>query len=305
MDAAAPAAARPAAVRALTWLLAGTAAATVVVEVLNWAYAPEGGYGLAVRTGWALLRTVGFLLLIWHLRAGRSGARPFGLILAVTTVFAVGRLVVPRSGPPALPGVVGFAVLLALCVAVVVVLHRPAVAEYLRRPRTRLVVGRGGVARRPVPPRPPVSSWLLTARVAAFAYGPLMLVSALVAVGAVVDGRVEAIPAVLLWIVAGIGTTYAVLLLTFFLLRGARWARVGLVVVTALVLLVDLPLSWWLLGLDGLVRDGGPLVVAAGLALYALSRAARPRTDSRRRRGGASDDLSGAAAEPHGPPRAR
>jgi hypothetical protein len=266
---------RPPVVRALSWLLVVTAAATVVVEVLNWAYAPEGGYGLAVRTGWALLRTVGFLLLIWHVRAGRSGARPFGLILAVTTVFAVGRLVVPRSGAPALPGVVGFAVLALLCVAVVVLLHRPAVAEYLRRPRTRLVVGRGGFSRQPVRARPPVSSWLLTARVSAFAYGPLMLVSALVAIGAVFDGRVEAIPAVLVWIVAGIVTTYAVLLTTIFLLRGVGWARTALAVLTVLVLLVDLPLAWWLLGLDGLIRDGGPLVVAAGLALYALRRARR------------------------------
>ena len=39
--------------------------------------------------------------------------------------------------------------------------------------------------------------------------------------------------------------------------------------------IVSLPLSWWLLGVDGLVRDGGPLVVAALLALYALRRAAR------------------------------
>jgi hypothetical protein len=42
-----------------------------------------------------------------------------------------------------------------------------------------------------------------------------------------------------------------------------------------LVLLVDLPLCGLLLGLDGLVRDGTPLVVSAGLALYALRRASR------------------------------
>ena len=263
--------------RALTWLLAATAAATVLVELLNWAYAPEGGYGLAVRTSWALLRSLGFLLLIWHVRAGRAGARPFGLILAVTTVFAVGRLVVPHSGEPALPGLVGFAVLAALCVAMVAVLYRSAeVAQYLSRPRTRLVVGRGGITRQPVRPRPPVSGWLLTARVAAFAYSPLMLVSALVAVGTVVDGRITAVPAVLIWLAAGIVTSYAVLFASFFLIRGKRWARGGLVVLTVAVLLVDLPLCWWLLGVDGLVRDGGPLVVAAGLACYALWRAARP-----------------------------
>ncbi len=80
-----------------------TAAATVVVEVLNWWYAPEQGFGLAVRTGWAMLRSFGFLLLIGHVRRGRTVARPFGLILAVTTVFAVGRLIVPRQGVPPLP----------------------------------------------------------------------------------------------------------------------------------------------------------------------------------------------------------
>ncbi|HWG99176.1 MAG TPA: hypothetical protein VNV66_07590, partial [Pilimelia sp.] len=128
----------PPAVRVLVWLLAATAAGTAVAEVLNWAYAPEGGLALAVRTSWALLRSVGFLVLIWHVRRGRAGSRPFGLILAVTTVFALGRLVVPRSGEPALPGVVGFVVVFALCAAVVVLLYRSsAVAQFLRRPQRR------------------------------------------------------------------------------------------------------------------------------------------------------------------------
>src|SRR5690242_18601528 len=94
---------RPRVVGVLTFLLVATAAATAVVELLNYWYAPEHGFGLAVRTGWALLRTVGWLILIWHVRRGRAAARPLGLILAVTTIFAVGRLVVPRSGTPPLP----------------------------------------------------------------------------------------------------------------------------------------------------------------------------------------------------------
>ena len=40
--------------------------------------------------------------------------------------------------------------------------------------------------------------------------------------------------------------------------------------VTLAVLAIQLPLSWWLLGLDGLIRDGAPLLAAAGIALYAL-----------------------------------
>jgi hypothetical protein len=264
---------RPPVVRALAWLLAATAVATVVVEVLNWAYAPEGGFGLAVRTSWALLRSIGFLFLIWHVRAGRPGARPFGLILAVTTVFAVGRLIVPRSGTPALPGVVGFAVLVALCAAVVLLLYRsPQVDAHLSRPATRIVLRRDGLRREPAPARRQASGWLLTARVGSFAYGPLMLVAALVAVGAIADGRIEAAPAVALWLVAGFAISYVIFFTALFVLRGHTWARRLLVVLTVAALLVHLPLCWWLLGVDGLVRDGGPLVVAAGLTLYAVAR---------------------------------
>ena len=57
---------------ALTALLLATAAATVAVEVLNYLYAPSHGFGLAVRTGWALLRTLGWLLLIRQVRRDRA-----------------------------------------------------------------------------------------------------------------------------------------------------------------------------------------------------------------------------------------
>ncbi|MFI5926820.1 hypothetical protein ACIA3K_12635 [Micromonospora sp. NPDC051543] len=268
---------RPSAVRALTLLLATTAAATVVVELLNWWYAPEQGFGLAVRTGWAMLRSFGFLLLIGHVRRGRTVARPFGLILAVTTIFAVGRLIVPRQGVPPLPGLLGFAALTALCVAVVWLLYRSsALAEHLVRHRPRLVIDKTGISWRETPPRrPQASAWLLTSRVAAFTYSPLMLVPALVAGGAILDDRLSAVPAVLFWFGAGIAASYAVLFCTAFLMRGKDWARSLLVVVTLGVLAVDLPLCWWLLGLDGLIRDGAPLVAAATLALYGLRRSAR------------------------------
>ncbi|MGC4772735.1 hypothetical protein ACLQ25_27655 [Micromonospora sp. DT44] len=268
---------RPSAVRALTLLLATAAAATVVVELLNWWYAPEQGFGLAVRTGWAMLRSFGFLLLIGHVRRGRTVARPFGLILAVTTIFAVGRLIVPRQGVPPLPGLLGFAALTALCVAVVWLLYRSsALAGHLVRHRPRLVIDKTGISWRETPPRrPQVSAWLLTSRVAAFTYSPLMLVPALVAGGAILDDRLSAVPAVLFWFGAGIAASYAVLFCTAFLMRGKDWARGLLVVVTLGVLAVDLPLCWWLLGLDGLIRDGAPLVAAATLALYGLRRASR------------------------------
>ncbi|SIN33666.1 hypothetical protein [Micromonospora cremea] len=268
---------RPSAVRVLTILLATTAAATVVVELLNWWYAPEQGFGLAVRTGWAMLRSFGFLLLIGHVRRGRTVARPFGLILAVTTIFAVGRLIVPRQGVPPLPGLLGFGALTALCAAVVWLLYRsPTLTGHLVRHRPRLVIDRAGISWRETPPsRPEASGWLLTSRVAAFTYSPLMLVPALAAGGSILDGRLSAVPAVLFWFGTGIAVSYAVLFCTAFLMRGKHWARGLLVVVTVAVLAVDLPLCWWLLGVDGLIRDGAPLVAAAGLALYGLRRAAR------------------------------
>jgi hypothetical protein len=267
----------PSSVRALVALLYAAAAATVAVEVLNWAYAPEQGFGLAVRTGWAMLRSLGFLILVWHVHRGRAGARPFGLILAVTTVFAVGRLVVPRQGVPAPPGVIGFVVLTALCVAVIWLLYRaPSVQEHLVNHPGRLVVDRQGVSwRRSAPGRPPVAAWLITSRIAAFTYAPLMLVPTLVSVGVVFDGRASAAPLVILWLVFGVLVGNLLLPITIFLLRGRRWARTGLVVLTVAVLAVDLPLCWALLGVDGLIRDGAPLAVAAAIALFGLWRAAR------------------------------
>lgn len=266
----------PPAVRAVVWVLGATAAGTAAVEILNWVYAPEGGFGLAVRTGWALLRTLGWLILIWHVRRGRAAARPIGLILAVTTVFAVGRLVVPREGMPPLPGVVGFAALAALCGTVVALLYRhPAVTAHLMRHPAKLVATRQGLQwREAAPRRAPVTGWLITARVSAFTYSPLVLVPCLVSVGELAD-RPQYLLAVVFWFALGIGVSYLVLLTTYFMLRGTSWAARLMVTVTLGVVALDLPLCWLLLGVDGLVRDGAPLVAAALLTLYSLHRAGR------------------------------
>ncbi|MEV4537325.1 hypothetical protein AB0J82_26445 [Asanoa sp. NPDC049518] len=267
----------PPTVRALVALLYATAAATVAVELVNWAYAPEQGFGLAVRTGWALLRAFGFLILVWHVRRGRAGAKPLGLILAVTTVFAVGRLVVPRSGVPPLPGAIGFVLLTALCVAVVVLLYRvPTVGAHLVRHPNRLVLDRRGIGwQEGVPRRPPIAAWTLTARVAAFTFPALMVVPALVALG---DAGLRRLPLVLGWLLFAVVVGNVLLPIAIFLLRDRAWARVSLVVLTIAVLLVDLPLCFVLLGVDGLVRDGGPLLVAAALTLWGV---ARSRTSAR------------------------
>jgi hypothetical protein len=271
-----PPAPAPAQVTLLTWLLGLTAVATVAVELINWWYAEHGGFGLAVRTGWALLRSLGFLILIWHVRRGRAGARPLGLILAVTTIFAVARLVVPKQGFPAAPGIIGFAVIVALCLTIVALLYRSEpLAGWLRNHPRRLVVNRNGFSREEARPQRHVPGWLLTTRVAAFSYGPLMMVPALVAIAEVFDGRLGALPLVAAWLLIAFLTTYAVLFTTFFLLRGKSWARGLMVVLTILVLLVDLPLCWLLLDLDGLVRDGLPLLACAVLACYGLWRAGR------------------------------
>ena len=161
--------------------------------------------------------------------------------------------------------------LVVLCLAVVLMLYRsPSVQAQLSRPATRLTFTRQGITWREVPPVP---GWLLTARVSAFTYSPLMLVPSLVAIGVVADGRVGAIPAIVVWFAASVLVSYAVLFTTFFLVRHKRWARPTLATITVAVLVLHLPLCWYLLGPDGLVRDGGPVLVAAATCLYGLWRA--------------------------------
>ena len=267
---------RPRAVRAATGLLVATAAATIGVELLNLWYAPEHGYGLAIRTGWAVLRTLGWFILIWQVRRARATAKPLGLILAITTVFAVGRLVVPASGLPALPAVLGFATLVALCVAVVVTLYQhPVVRDHLTRYPKRIVLTSDGLGLTDAPPkRGTLTGWAMTARVAAFTYSPLILVPCVISFGELRE-RPEWLLAVLFWLAVGIGVSYAVLLATIFLRKGKPGARRALGWITLFALVVDLPLCYLLLGVDGLIRDGAPLVAAALLTCYSLWRASR------------------------------
>ncbi|GAA2384923.1 hypothetical protein Cme02nite_65680 [Catellatospora methionotrophica] len=277
MSAAAPMTeSRPAAVRVLAVLLALTALATASVEWLNWYYATDGGYPLFVRTAWALLRSLLFLVLIFHLWRGRHGAAPFGLILAVTTLFALARLVVPKQGVPAVPGIIGFGVVVVLCLTVVLLLYRSAsVQEYLARPKLRWWISRDGLTRKPMPPRPQVPGWVLTTRVAVFSYSALMLVACVVSIGRVFSGEVTLLPVVVGWFVFALVVSYSALFLSIFLVKGKAWARWLLVLLTLLVLVMHLPLCLLMLGVDGLVRDGGPLIVAALLALWGLWRAGR------------------------------
>ena len=252
------------ATRRLRAVIAMTAAATILVDLVNLQYAEEGGFGFAVRTIWAMLRALGFLFLMRAVRFGRLGARPFGLILAGTTVFASARLVQPREHgflPPA-PVLVGIAVLSVLCTIVVWQLFRsPAIDSHLTRR----------------PPRRPVPPWALTARVAALSYGALLMVPCLVALGTLFDeprlDRTVAAPLVIAWFVLAIALSFVTSLVSFMMMFGKGWARGVLMLITVFVLLVQPTLCWLLLGLDGLIRDGLALILAALLCLYGLRRA--------------------------------
>lgn len=262
-------------IRLLQILLGATALATVAVELLNWAITDDGGWALLVRTTWALLRSLAFLVLIWQVGRGRASAAPFALILCVTTLFALARLVVPKQGLPDPRGVAGFAIVALLCAIDLILLYRSsALRTHLTQHASRIVFTRKGIDRRPRPPRrAPTPGWILTARVAALSYSPLMLVGAAVALGQVFSGRVTALPLVAGWFAAGFAVSYATLLVVYFLVQGKRWATPALVVVSILVVLVDVPLCFLLLGADGLLRDGGPLLFCVLLALTALARA--------------------------------
>ena len=230
---------RPSAVRVLTILLATTAAATVVVELLNWWYAPEQGFGLAVRTGWAMLRSFGFLLLIGHVRRGRAGGPPVradprghhDLRRRPADRAAAGGAAAARPAR--------LRVLTALCVAVVWLLYRsPAVARAPRpappppghRPARHLLAG-GAAAptagQRLAADQPGGRVHLQPADAGA---GPGGL-------GPSWTGGWPRVPAVLLWFGAGDrGQLRGAVLHRVFLMRGKDWARGSLVVVTVAVL---------------------------------------------------------------------
>jgi hypothetical protein len=255
------------ATRRLRALIAVTALATVLIELFNLGYSDEPGFSLGVRTVWALLRALGFLFLMRAVRYGRLGARPFGLILCVTTVFAVARLVVPRSGSllPGGPVLAGFLILAVLCGLIVYQLYRsPAIAAHLTRR----------------PPRRQVPPWALTARIAALSYAALLFVPCVIAFGSLFGTHrirlTYAVPLVVAWFVFGFAIGWIVPWISLFVLYGKRWARWLLGLVSVLVGIAQPILCALLLGLDGLIRDGAPLVVSVCLALYGLWRAPNP-----------------------------
>jgi hypothetical protein len=250
--------------RRLRRLIGVTAAAVIVVEALNLLSVDEPGFALAVRTLWAFLRELGFLVLMRAVRYGRSAARPFGLILAVTTVFAVARLTTPREGSlvPQPAVLAGLAVLTLLCSAIVWLLFRsPAVADH--------------IAARPV--RRHVPGWVLTARIAVLAYAALLLVPFLVALATAFgdDRRLDlavTVDLLAIWFVLLLVVSFTVPFVSFFVVMGKGWARILIGLLSVAVLVVGPALCYLLLGLDGLLRDGVPLAVTALVGLVALRR---------------------------------
>ncbi len=253
----------PGLVRLLIGLLVVTALSTAGAEVLNWWFNPDADYALFVRTAWALVRSLAFLLVIWQVRRGRASAAPFALVLAITTLFALGRLLVPKHGAPTALSIAAFAWVALLCLTVSLLLYKSSVVRgYLSR--------RARASRRaPMPAR------LITARVAALTYSPLVVVAAVIALGRVFAGQVELVTIVLPWLAGGLALSFPVSFLTLLLMRGTRWPAVALVWLTGLVVAIDLPLCWLVLGPDGLVRDGSPLVAAAVLVIVSLMRPRR------------------------------
>jgi hypothetical protein len=253
-----------AASRLLRAVIVVTAVSVIVVEALNLLSVDEPGFSLFVRSAWALLRVIGFLFLLRAVRFGRQVAKPFGLILAVTTVFAVLRLTEPRAGSlvPPLAVLIGIGVLAVLCAALVWLLYESsAVHEHL--------------SARPV--RRHIPGWVLTARMAMLSYGALTLVPLLVAVGAVFsDDRRQALPVALalmaVWIGLFLVLGFVAPFVSFLVMVGKTWARWIAGLLSVVVLVVQPVLCYLLLGLDGLLRDGAPLVVTALLGLWALHR---------------------------------
>jgi hypothetical protein len=265
---------QPAAVRRLRILVGLTALATIATDLINLGYADQPGFSLGVRTVWALLRALGFLFLMRTIRYGRMASRPFGLILAVTTVFAVGRLVVAREGRlvPQWPVVAAFVVLCVLCGAIVWQLYRsPAIAAHLSRR----------------PPRRPISPWILTARVATLSFSALLLIPCLVAIGSLwsAQRRVDlalGVPVVFGWLAFALLLGFVTPFVMIFVILRRRLADAAAAFISVLVLLMQPVLCLWFLGVDGFLRDGVPLVIAALLALYGLWRARREPSSERR-----------------------
>jgi hypothetical protein len=218
-------------------------------------------------------------------------------VLAVTTVFAVARLAEPRQGsllPPA-PVIAGFVLLAFECGLMLWLLYRsPAVDAHL--------------SARPV--RRHIPGWVLTGRMAVLSYAALTVVPLLVALGTLFssDRRLPFPTTVLVltvWGALAVGLILVAPLSSFLVVVGKAWARWIVGILGVVVLLAQPTLCWLLLGADGLVRDGVPLMIIAVLGLWALHRSRGAQTWIRppfdpggRPQAGTADARAGATTGP-------
>jgi len=82
--------------------------------------------------------------------------------------------------------------------------------------------------------------------------------------------RPVAVPVVVAWLAGTLALGFVAPWIMIFVMLGKRWARVVLAFVALLVLVAGPALCWWLLGVDGLLRDGVPLFIATVVCLYGL-----------------------------------
>lgn len=243
---------------------------------------PVGGVGgLVVRGSWALVRAIGLILAARHVSRGSAAARGVVIVLAVSTVFNTVRLVGGRYDPAVGPLphalvdglLIGSAVLCAVLILLVVWLA--PVREHLSQPPTK----KRNLLIRLVTPSPDEPTWVLTARPLAASLaacvGVPLLVGAAGLFGGDLAGRYPTLRVVAA--TGALGGQLVILLILILVLPyalvgigklpGARWV----VSVLALMVIVSQPVICPIvLGVDGLVRDALPAVVAGIVVIYGL-----------------------------------
>jgi hypothetical protein len=89
------------------------------------------------------------------------------------------------------------------------------------------------------------------------------------------------VPLVVGWLLATLGLGFVGPWIMVFVILGKRWARVVFGLVAVVVLAVGPVLCWLFLSIDGLLRDGVPIVIAAVVTLYGLWASRRQPRSSR------------------------
>jgi hypothetical protein len=243
---------------------------------------PVGGVGgLVVRGIWALIRAVGLILAARHVSRGSAAARGVVIVLAVSTVFNTVRLVGGRYDPAVgpLPHVLVDGLLIgsaALCVALILlVVWLAPVREHLSQSPTK----KRNLLIRLVTPSPDEPTWVLTSRPLAASLAACVGVPLLVGAAGLFSGDLAGRypPLRVVAAVTALGMQLVIMLILVLVLPyalisigklpGARWV----VSVLALMVIVTQPVICPIvLGVDGLVRDALPAVVAALVVVYGL-----------------------------------